>query len=108
MCRSEMEAEEIPATHSKETTPTPSAVKPVSTGRPHQSSVWNLFSFDAAKSRSVCEVEIRVDDRTTKFCGVEISGKFPTNLVCVLCCVCCAVCVRMCMSTLTSLSDELS
>lgn len=134
----EMESEEIPATHSKDTTPIPPAVKPAYTGRPRQSPAWNFFSFIAAKSRSVCEVQIRVVDSTTKLCGVEISGKYPTNLkahlktahpqvfaevstavcsmcavccvyVCVVCaCVHCAVCVRMCMSTVTSLSVVLS
>ena len=76
----EMESEEIPATHSKDTTPTPPAVKPAYTGRPRQSPVWNFFLFNAAKSRSVCEVQIRVVDSTTKLCGIEISGKYPTNL----------------------------
>ena len=123
----EMESEEIPATHLKDTTLTPPAVKPAYIGRPWQSPVWNFFSFNAAKSRSVCEVQIRVVDSTTKLCGVQTSGKYPTNLkahlktahpqvfaevstaACVVCvCVHCAVCVRMCMITVTNLSLVLS
>ena len=123
----EMESEEIPATHSKDTTPIPPAVKPAYTGRPRQSPVWNFFSLNAAKSRSVCKVQIRVVDSTTKLCGIQISGKYPTNLkahlrtahpqvfaevstaVCVVyVCVHCAVCVCMCMSTVTNLSLVLS
>ena len=97
------------------------------TGRPRQSPVWNFFLFNAAKSRSVCKVQIRVVDSTTKLCGIQISGKYPTNLkahlrtahpqvfaevstaVCVVyVCVHCAVCVCMCMSTVTNLSLVLS
>ena len=73
-----------------------------------------FFLFNAAKSIGVCEVQIRVVDSTTKRCGVEISGKYPTNLkahlktahpqvfaeistatgMCSMCAVCCVyVCV---------------
>ena len=40
-------------------------------GRPCDSAVWEHFSFDADRGKSVYLVGT---------CGVELAGKFPTNL----------------------------
>lgn len=51
--------------------------RPLLTGRPRQSPVWQFFEYDNHKGKSICQVLIG-DDGVP--CGTEISGKFPTNL----------------------------
>ena len=55
-------------------------------GQPRASPVWEHFVYDASKDKSICQVcvvEGDADSAATlegRLCGVEVSGKYPTNL----------------------------
>lgn len=46
-------------------------------GHPRESPVWNFYVYDSAKGKSICQVESGV---ASAICGLEINGKYPTNL----------------------------
>ena len=48
-------------------------------GRPRESAVWNYFFYDSTKGKSTCQVSSG-DASESSVCGMEINGKYPTNL----------------------------
>ena len=50
--------------------------RPLFTGRPRQSPVWQHFEYDATTCKSICQVPVQGDG----VCSAEFSGKFTTNL----------------------------
>jgi len=50
--------------------------RPLFTGRPRQSPVWQHFEYDASTCKSICQVPVQGD----RVCSAEFSGKFTTNL----------------------------
>lgn len=49
-------------------------------GRRRESTVWDYFVFDAEKVKSICQVEVSVENSSPRLCATEIAGKYPTNL----------------------------
>ena len=50
--------------------------RPLFTGRPRQSSIWQHFEYSASKCKSFCQVPVQGDRVRSE----EFSGKFTTNL----------------------------
>lgn len=46
-------------------------------GCPRESPVWNFYLYDSTKGKSICQVE---SGAAGTLCGLEINGKYPTNL----------------------------
>ena len=46
-------------------------------GRPRESPVWNFYLYDSTKGKSICQVK---SGTAGALCGLEINGKYPTNL----------------------------
>ena len=67
------------ASRSRSSVTPPPTTRPFGTGRPRQSPVWQYFLFDASKNKSICQVPVQTGELGA-ICGVEINGKFPTNL----------------------------
>ena len=76
------------STESESTSCEPSGPKssPIKPGRPRTSPVWEHFVYDVSKDKSICQmcvVEGDADSAATlegRLCGVEVSGKYSTNL----------------------------
>ena len=49
-------------------------------GRRRESTVWDYFVFDAEKAKSICQVEVSVENSSPRLCATEIAGKYPTKL----------------------------
>lgn len=50
-------------------------------GRKRESEVWNYFSYDAIKNKSVCLAKLsNASENIIKKCGFHLAGKNPTNL----------------------------
>jgi len=64
------------ASSSSEPCGTPS----IKSGRPRASLVWEHFVYDVTKEKSICQVITESTDADVRFCGVEVAGKYPTNL----------------------------
>ena len=58
--------------------PSPSTSERGSCGRPRRSFVWDYFTYDLNRNKSVCQVEAATS--LGSVCGHCLSGKFPTNL----------------------------
>ena len=56
--------------------PTPS----IKSGHPRASLVWEHFVYDVTKEKSICQVITESTDADVRLCGVEVAGKYPTNL----------------------------
>lgn len=47
-------------------------------GRRRESTVWDYFVFDAEKAKSICQVELSVENSSPRLCAAEFAGKYPT------------------------------